>query len=469
MKENNTKQMFDCLNPTSEQKEMMWEQIEKAAQNPHAASTHTTKHRRYRAAAIVLAILCGTGIAGVAVNAATDGLLLESIANIFHVPTDSQNHQDIIDQSLNSAEQSTEVYAPDVLCTDGQYVVFGTLRGILVYNLNTDSSAGTIDLQAIDSAYFNGDSMQTGVVMDGTDLYIFCEADNDSPKQLYKYSLPQSANGNLIPTEAVTDAAFIQQIYQTWKDQQTLADSSLDDYDKILNTYVLNGSETDAADKLIRFSKRCYIWNDSAGQSNISFLVLDNDVYTLYTTPTEESSLSQHELSLDVSTNDSHGFSSFVYTGDDKAVAAIIDYFQEDSSYYEEGCEIPEYVIYKEVQEGDEYLVFGNFYSHSYTQNGNILTSNSGGEYPACFHLKKTDTGYEVVSEDYAEDGDEFADSIKQFTKNYPGLYEQYMDYEKNKLLHEKARKEYLQMYVTNNHLDVKYYKDYGWDPVCIY
>ena len=41
-----------------------------------------------------------------------------------------------------------------------------------------------------------------------------------------------------------------------------------------------------------------------------------------------------------------------------------------------------------------------------------------------------------------------------------------YMDWEENETMREEARKEYIKMYIEQNSLDVKYYKDSGWDPV---
>ena len=76
--------------------------------------------------------------------------------------------------------------------------------------------------------------------------------------------------------------------------------------------------------------------------------------------------------------------------------------------------------------------------------------------------------GFEVVGVDKAGDAEEYAKGIKQFTKGYTGLYEKYMDWEYNEPLIEEAKKEYIKMYIDQNSLDVKYYKEFGWDPVKI-
>lgn len=42
------------------------------------------------------------------------------------------------------------------------------------------------------------------------------------------------------------------------------------------------------------------------------------------------------------------------------------------------------------------------------------------------------------------------------------------MDWDYNESLIEEAKKEYIKMYISQNSLDVKYYKDFGWDSVKI-
>ena len=159
----------------------------------------------------------------------------------------------------------------------------------------------------------------------------------------------------------------------------------------------------------------------------------------------------------------------FTYTGDEAEIASIVKYMKEEARYdfeEEKTIWIPSYVIYGMVEKDGEVLVFGNFYDHTYHKIGNVLLESSGGEGPACFHLKKVGDGFEVVSVDHAGDGEDYAKDIKEFTKGYPGLYEKYMDWEENETMREEARKKYIKMYIEQNSLDVKYYKDYGWDPV---
>ena len=94
------------------------------------------------------------------------------------------------------------------------------------------------------------------------------------------------------------------------------------------------------------------------------------------------------------------------------------------------------------------------------------FAASSGGEKIACFHLKETENGYEVIEVEEAQDGSDYAESIKAFTKGYPAVYLKLMNGNAGR---EDAIREYLRMYVESNQLDIQYYKEYGWDPVEIF
>ena len=71
-------------------------------------------------------------------------------------------------------------------------------------------------------------------------------------------------------------------------------------------------------------------------------------------------------------------------------------------------------------------------------------------------YYKKTADGYQVQKVDYTGDGAFYGKGIRKFTRNYPGLYKKYFHFDNNKK--KKNHLRYLQMYVKNNDLDVKYY-----------
>ena len=158
---------------------------------------------------------------------------------------------------------------------------------------------------------------------------------------------------------------------------------------------------------------------------------------------------------------------SFTYVGDNPAIAAICDWFEEEAERHASYGDvwIPSFIILKETDSNGEHLVFGNFWSAGYRLEGDTMVQGGGGEMPACFHLKETENGYSVVSVDKADDGAHYAESIKEFTKDDTGLYNKFMETHNN----EQSEIEFMRMYAEYNGLNINYIKHYGWEPVSLY
>ena len=182
---------------------------------------------------------------------------------------------------------------------------------------------------------------------------------------------------------------------------------------------------------------------------------------------TEKPPLASGGPQFEITQKDGTTMPSFVYTGDNLAIAAICDWFSEEAERHAGYGDvwIPSFVILKEADRYGEHLVFGNFWSGGYRLEDETMVQGGGGEMPACFHLKKTEKGYTVVSVEQAGDGEYYAKSIKEFTKGYIGLYEKFMTHHDN----EQAEIEFMRMYAEHNGLDIKYIKHYGWEPVPLY
>ncbi len=183
-------------------------------------------------------------------------------------------------------------------------------------------------------------------------------------------------------------------------------------------------------------------------------------------TPTEVPVASVHP-SFTVEQKDGTVMPSFVYSGDNLAIAAICDWFYEDALRHAGYGDvwIPSFVIYKETDRDGEHLVFGSFWSGGYRLEGDTMVQGGGGEMPAVFHLTETENGYTVASVEKARDGAYYGEDIKQFTKGYPGLYTRYMTDRSN----DGAEVEFMRMYAEDNGIDIRYIKHYGWDPVPLY
>lgn len=170
------------------------------------------------------------------------------------------------------------------------------------------------------------------------------------------------------------------------------------------------------------------------------------------------------EPQFTVTQQDGTKMPSFAYSGDNPAITAICDWYYEDAERHAERGDvwIPSFVILKEADRDGEHLVFGNFWSAGYRLEGDTMVQGGGGEMPACFHLKETEKGYEVVSVEQAKDGAYYTESIKEFTKGFPGLYLKFMTHHDN----DQAEIDFMRMYATDNGLDIRYIKHYGWDPI---
>ncbi|MBO4903100.1 MAG: hypothetical protein J5518_09935 [Lachnospiraceae bacterium] len=120
-------------------------------------------------------------------------------------------------------------------------------------------------------------------------------------------------------------------------------------------------------------------------------------------------------------------------------------------------------IIAEDESDPDDIRVWGDFWVLNYDLNGDILENASGGSYPGCIHLKKTDDGYEVTGMDVVGDGSDFEPTAKKiFGKYYEDLIKSSADTEGR----EKTRAQIIANYVAANDLQIKAYQDYGWDPV---
>jgi hypothetical protein len=346
-----------------------------------------------------------------------------------------------------------------------------------VYDLSAEEVLGTVDLQAIDCIYFNSDTKQTCVVKDGDVLAVFNEENGIPFGNYYTFPLEKTDDPALAPAMSGSDSDTIQQYAVLWDaGQENMCDTfdrfcQFDELDSVFNSYEKEES--------VMYSEQSILWTDEAGEEKISFLVLKDESYVMYTYQESTGQFTQTAIRLgdtgSTETEQDNGqaedLPEFVYTGDDEAAAAITSYFSEQDrdSAEEMGVWMPEFVILKEVEKNGELLVFGNFWEEYFVQNGTILEATGGGESAACIHLKKGTSGYRVTGVDQAGEGDDYGKDIKAFTKGYFGLYSKFMDYDTIYEKRDEVLKQNLQSYVNMYGLDIRYYKRFGWDPVDIF
>lgn len=252
------------------------------------------------------------------------------------------------------------------------------------------------------------------------------------------------------------------------------------------------------------YSRYSLSWSDKSGENMLSCLVVYGQIdYELFTKQAD-GTLTCEKLDLTVTENNDSDLSNgnseqttdgqngdgqidnasqienalpvFSYTGDDAVLATICAYMMESDEsqgYYrssEASVYIPAPVTFDIKQKDDDLIVFCNLWSFIYYRNGNTLECESGGESPARLRLHPdadAPGGYEVIEDLRTGDGADYYEGIKEFCKGYPGIADKYFNYDESTIdTRESIRTTLIRMYVQDNDLDIKYYKDYGWDPV---
>ncbi len=85
---------------------------------------------------------------------------------------------------------------------------------------------------------------------------------------------------------------------------------------------------------------------------------------------------------------------------------------------------------------------------------------------PACIHLKKENGDWQVVQVERTGDGAYYQSGIEKFCEGYPEIARKFFDFDTNEKRREQIRKKLVKQYVKDNGLDIRYYHDFGWDPV---
>ena len=464
-------QMWNRLQSTISGRGQKWKQAIRSGWQPHGRKT-------FAAALAGTCVIAVCLLTGVGVNAATDGALFDSIREFCGLPVQQKKAAD------EGLKLKNEVYAPELAGCSEKYVVFANERALMVYGRQEKKLLAALDLQAMDCNYFNTDSIHTRVLLQKDTIYIFNEKKEQQPTQMYVYDLKKTdVSSALSVTE---DVRKLELVYREWKTFS--AENSLDtfsgmadgDYWNSLINSGKDGKETGV------YSQQCIVWTDRAGRQYRSALVIiGGDDYELYSCPADDTEkiskekllVQTHsdEIQTETATeeNTQHtGLPEFAYQGDHEIMKLVCDYMiknRNEYEYLENGgiyIYVPEPVIVKTVRTGNDLFIFGNFWWETYYRNGNTLMSDSGSEMPARLHFVSYGNGsYIFKDKKVAQDGSYYGTSIREFCEGYQVDPQKLMDTAE---AHKKIRIKMLRDYVKQNHLDIQYYKDYGWDPVAL-
>ncbi|MBO6112074.1 MAG: hypothetical protein J6P45_03370 [Lachnospiraceae bacterium] len=183
-------------------------------------------------------------------------------------------------------------------------------------------------------------------------------------------------------------------------------------------------------------------------------------------TAATDASKEASDTEVEVAAAEDNALPAFVYPEDDPVLSAVSDYITvELASNYEPAdvCIPVIRVVAVDDSKEDDILVWGEFYVNNYDLNGDILETKSGGNYPGCMHLKKEGDVCTVTAFDVVEDGSRYDESAK---KIFGDKYEEFAGLSSDDTDRENVRKETIKKYVDINGLNIKAYKDFGWEPV---
>ncbi len=494
---------------------------ESTIQSQLSAARHKLKKHisASKAAVFSLALVVCLTFGGMAVDSASGGTVKAAVQTmISHFLSDKDAK--VADEMISLP---IEVYASDLVGIDSDYLALANERALLVYDRNQNAVVAVLDLQQMDCNYLNANSIATRIFMDDGKLYLFNETGIDQeqsedtstllPEFAYIYDLSglsaQEAaltaadvqdkvqklnNGSTSENDEekdplltyTTDADEIGQILDRW--EHKAKDQFTDTFEQFQDADFLNADS--GTQNSTTYSMNALYWSDASGKNILSCLVVDSDSdYALYSRQPDGTIVSD-KLNLTVigtpantdsdkntsgqtaQTADTDQLPAFSYNGDDTVMATLCEYLKqldtkdmyahEDNSVY-----IPAPVIYGTAESDGDMYVFCNLWSFWYYKNGNTLECESGGEAPARLLLHPSSNaanGYEVIEDLRTGDGAEYAAGIKKFCEGFPGMANKYSHSEKL----DDTRTELIRMYVQDNDLDIKYYKDYGWDPVSV-
>ena len=232
MDEKLVKKALTHLEPSKEQSEEMWKKIEmyqKSSSEARKAEKKQFLWKRakrtgwvYRLAMGFAAVVFAASTVAIA-DAATGGAISHKIGIMINKTIGKEEEKQIVDQAGDLSEQDIEVYASDILYMDEELLLFENMRGIIVYDLQKDAVLGTIDTQAIDCIYFDGDKKETCVYKEGNSIYVFNTEQKEVTSPVYEYQWKKRETMTLVRSIDKSQAG--KKFYQKWKKTQNYVDT----------------------------------------------------------------------------------------------------------------------------------------------------------------------------------------------------------------------------------------------------
>ena len=120
-------------------------------------------------------------------------------------------------------------------------------------------------------------------------------------------------------------------------------------------------------------------------------------------------------------------------------------------------------IVSAEETDATHAQVWGDFWVLWYNRAGDTLKIVSGGNHSGLMTLARQDGALKVTSFEQTVDG---AGNDASARRIFGSHYDIYQNMHSNADVREAVRQEQLGEYIRRHGLDVKYYQDYGWDPI---
>lgn len=117
-------------------------------------------------------------------------------------------------------------------------------------------------------------------------------------------------------------------------------------------------------------------------------------------------------------------------------------------------------IVTVDERNGEDILVWGDFWVFNYNQVGDTLKCVSGGSHPGLMHIRQTEKGFDVTGFDQVEDGSGYLPSAQ---KIFGDKYDKFHMINSDAEARERLRAEGLAVYAKKNNLSVTMYQDEGW------
>lgn len=469
------REFFTGIEPSREEKDEVWERIEQKIQGDPGVRKGMYKKQKtarllMRTAAV---LLVATGVLFM-VNGISGGRLAEAISGFWEPDEGSET---VVREMTDYHLTLDSVYAPQILEYTSERMIFGGTFGLVVYDRQRKCVSGTIDLQSIECNYFNADTWQTHFMVEGDSLIIFNEKDGRPSGNSYRYDLvgckesvqaalkpsaEQKADESLQKQWKAYDKKWYEDTFRWYPDAAVLFREKM--FSENSFVYVEDGMTYDV----------CMVLQEEGTDSrNYSVFV--------YKMNKKDHSLEKEKLNLKTTSTDTgkQKLPEYRYTGDSAVEKALAECFKNNLSVYEGyyrknkklhkaslgDCDVAIPVIkikgMKKKENGVK--VIGRITWRGFILSGKTLyESDSQGDGIAVAWLEKKKDGYTVRKVVHPRGGSYYARDLK---KMYGTGYEKALADQTGGT--EKIVSA-LSGYVSENHLDIRYYKAFGWDPEVI-